>query len=187
MPAGLLVETDLLVDLAKALFVFAQWTVLGFIVDVGLGGDVDWRKGVVVFLLISTWSVNIYSLTRSYTALGRTNLGPEYTETLPGLFLEIVTLMQAFGILWCFARLFALDQSTAQGQAFWAESFLSQLGNSIFEMSLVMAGVGWAATQPTTLAEKVVAWLTASVGGILVVNLFLVSVVLGRRGWWGRV
>jgi len=181
------VTGNFVLDVAKALFVFAQWTVLGFIVDVGLGGDVDWRKGVTVVLLFTTWSINIYSLTRSYMALGRTNLGSDYAETIPGLFLEIVTLMQAFGVLWCFARLFALDHSTAEGRVFWDQSFLSQLGNSIFEMSLVVAGVGWAATPPTTLAEKVVAWLTASVGGILVMNLFLVSVVLGRRGWWTAV
>ena len=181
MPAW---EGGFLVDAGRALYVFAQWTILGFIVDVALDGDHDWRKGISMFLLVSTWLINIYSLTRSYLALGLTNLGPEYNETILGLFLEIITLMQAFGISWCTARLWSLDQVSVQGQAFWAESFLSQLGNSIFEMSLVQAGVGWAATAPTTLAEKTVAWLTATVGGILVVNLFLVSVVLGRRGWF---
>jgi len=182
MPA--LYGSGLAVDVGRALYVFAQWTILGFIVDVAFDGDTGWRKGAAVYLLVSTWLINIYSLTRSYLALGKANLGPEYNETILGLFLEIVTLMQAFGISWCTARVFSLDEVSVKGQAFWAESFLSQLGNSIFEMSLLQAGVGWAATPPTTLGEKTVAWLTATVGGILVVNLFLVSVVLGRRGWF---
>jgi hypothetical protein len=175
---------NLLADVMRALYVFAQWTILGVIVDVVLEGSSDWRKGASVYLMSTTWLINIYSLTRSYLALGRLNELNDYTETIFGLFFEIVALMQAFGLSWCTTRLYSLDTLTTYGQPFHNQSFLSQLGNSIFEMSLVMSGVGWAATPPTTLGEKVVAWLTATVGGLLVVNLFLVSVVLGRRGWF---
>lgn len=145
------------------------------------------RKVAVVYLCVSTWAINLYSLSQSYLALGRGGRGSEYTETILGLFLEIITIMQAFGISWCLARIFTLDGMMTYGQPFWEQPFLAQLGNSVFEMSLVQAGVGWAATPPTTLGEKLVAWLTATVGGILVVNLFLISVVMGRRGWWERV
>lgn len=171
-------------DAARSLFVFAQWTILGFCVDVALDGVDGWRKGAAIWLSTSTFLVNLYGLLRSYTALGERGLRPEHSETIIGLFLEIVNLMQLFGILWCVARLFALEPLTTYGPAFHEQSFLSQLGNSIFEMSLVQCGVGWAATPPTTLPEKLVAWLAATVGGLLVTNLFLVSVVLGRRGWW---
>lgn len=51
-------------------------------------------------------------------------------------------------------------------------------------MALVMHGVGWAARAPTTLAERAVAWATAIVGGTGVVNVFLISTLLGRRAWW---
>lgn len=174
-------------DAVRACFVFAQWTILGVVVDAAMSGTTAARKGMVLYLFFSTWAVNIYSLSKSYLALGRANRGDEYTETIFGLWFEIITLMQAFGISWCLSRIFTLEPLTTYGQPFWDQSFLSQLGNSIFEMSLVQAGVGWAATPPTTLGEKAVAWLTATVGGILTVNLFLVSVVLGRRGWFTQV
>jgi len=177
----------LVVDTARSMFVFAQWTILGTLVDRAMGGTTTARKVAVVYLFVSTWAMNLYSLGRSYMALGRGGRGSEYTETILGLFFEIVTIMQGFGISWCLVRIFTLDGMTTYGQPFWDQTFLSQLGNSIFEMSLVLAGVGWAATPPTTLGEKLVAWLTATVGGILIVNLFLVSVVMGRRGWWERV
>lgn len=174
-------------DTGRALVVFAQWTILGFVVDVGLDGATDWRKGTVVWLAVSTFAINAYGLLKSYAALGERGLRPENQETIFGLFMEVITLMQAFGIAWCCARLFSLEKLTTYGKPFHEQTFLAQLGNSIFEMSLVQAGVGWAATPPTTMAEKTVAWLAATVGGILVVNLFLVSVVLGRRGWWQQV
>ena len=173
-------------DAARALVVFAQWSILGVCVDVALNGDTGWRKGVAVWLTVSTFVVNAYGLFKSYAALGERGLRPEYSETIFGLFLEVVNLMQAFGIAWCAVRLFSLEPLATYGAAaaFHEQSFLSQLGNGIFEMSLVVAGVGWAATPPTTLGEKIVAWLAATVGGVLVMNLFLAGVVLGRRGWW---
>jgi hypothetical protein len=44
--------------------------------------------------------------------------------------------------------------------------------------------VGWAAEAPYILGERIAAWCAAYLGGVLGVNLFLVSLVFGRRGWW---
>ena len=169
-------------DAARTLVVFSQWTLLSVIVDLSLDGDIGWRKCAALYLTVSTFVVNAYGLLKSYAALGERGLRPEYRETIFGLFLEVINVMQAFGIAWATVRLFSLDP-TAYGSAsaFHEQSFLSQLGNGIFEMSFVVAGVGWAATPPTTLSEKIVAWLAATIGGVLVMNLFLVGVVLGRR------
>ena len=167
-------------DAARTLVVFSQWTLVSVIVDLSLDGDIGWRKCAALYLTVSTFVVNAYGLLKSYAALGERGLRPEYRETIFGLFLEVINVMQAFGIAWATARLFSLDPY-GSASAFHEQSFLSQLGNGIFEMSFVVAGVGWAATPPTTLSEKIVAWLAATIGGVLVMNLFLVGVVLGRR------
>ena len=44
--------------------------------------------------------------------------------------------------------------------------------------------VGWAAEAPVIVGERIAAWCAAYLGGVLGVNLFLVSLVFGRRGWW---
>ena len=175
------VRRGLVVDACRAALLHGLWTIAGAALN---NTDVLTRRVVASVLVAVAWLVNVYSLFTSYRLLGRDSEQSKHGETLLGLFFEITSLMQAFGLSWCTVRLFALDSSTDTGYAFLQQSFLTQLGTSIFEMSLVMTGVGWTATPPMTLGEMIVAWLTATVGGILLMNMFLVAVVLGRRGWW---
>jgi hypothetical protein len=123
--------------------------------------------------------VNGYSLWRSASFLGK---GEAPKESIPGLFAEIVNLTQVWGTLFAVARYFSLPDD----HAFYARPLLRVVSESIFEMSLVQAGVGWAAEAPVTFFERLIAWMAAYIGGVLCTNLFLVSVVLGRRGYWDR-
>ena len=108
-------------DTSRALFVFAQWTILGVMVDSLMDGATAARKVAVVYLFISTWAINLYcSRARIWHWAARR--GDEHTETIIG-FLEIVTLMQAFGISWCMSRIFTLTGMMTYGQPFWEQSF----------------------------------------------------------------
>ena len=168
----------LFVDTGVTLGLFLNWVVVALIVDHAADGE--GRKGASLYLAISSLVVNFAALYRSFSGIGDNEYARNHPETVLGLFFELVSLAQGWGCAFCAARVWSLD-STA---AFHADPFLHQLGNSIFEMSLVQSGTGWAADPPYTLAERAVAWAAAYIGGILVMNIFIVSVVLSRRGWW---
>jgi hypothetical protein len=110
----------------------------------------------------------------------RKGTSEEHPETVLGLFFEIVSLAQAWGALFCAARVWSLEVDNP----FNTKPFLNNIADSVFQMSLVQSGVGWTGQAPRTLAECITVWCTAYVGGMLCVNLFLVSLVFGRRGWW---
>ena len=61
-------------DVGRALSVFAQWTLLGTLVDPAFDGDEGWRKGTIVWLMVTTFGVNLYGLGRSYLAIGERGL-----------------------------------------------------------------------------------------------------------------
>tara|TARA_Y100000389_G_scaffold132419_1_gene129853 strand:- start:1982 stop:2527 length:546 start_codon:yes stop_codon:yes gene_type:complete len=168
------------IDAAQCLLVFIHWLACGLIVD--LNNFDSAHKGVSLYLAILTVSVNFYRLSRSLSILG-TQSAQDYPETVLGLWFEIVSQAQGWGLAFCAAREWSLDAN----DDFFKDPFLHKLANSVFEMSLVQAGVGWAAAAPYTLAERAVAWCAAYIGGVLTVNLFLLSIVLGRRGWWNSI
>ena len=166
------------VDVAVAVGMFVHWLAVAVIVD-SAGATQSTRKGVSLWLAFSSLAVSGYRVFSSFRLLGtpREHTAP---ETIIGLFSEIVSLSETWGLCFLAARTWALPSDSN----FHERTFIANTADSVFEMSLVQAGVGWAAAAPTTFAERIVAWATAYIGGVLVTNLYLLSVVLSRRGWW---
>jgi hypothetical protein len=174
-------RSGFLLDLVVALGLLIHWLVIGVVVDEAkLDG---WHKGASLYLAIVTLSVNAATLARSFSILGDALPGESHSETVVGMFLEICSLAQGWGCAFAAAR----EWSLPSDNAYFNDPFLHKVGNSIFEMSLVQAGVGWAAAAPYTLAERTVSWCAAYIGGIFVMNMYVISVVLARRGWWHAV
>jgi hypothetical protein len=169
-------QSELLQDAGLLCGTLLNWIVAAVIADAFSPGLLA-KKIVSVYIVVVTASVNLYSLGRSASFLGKAR-APK--ESIPGLFCEIVNLTQVWGTLFACARFFSLPD----GHAFFARSLIRAVAESIFEMSLVQAGVGWASEAPVTFLERFVAWMAAYLGGVLCTNLFLVSVVLGRRAYW---
>jgi len=171
-------------DGGLCLILFLQWLIVGAIVDATTttaSGSIGTKRAVSLYLAIVTLVANCASLFSSFLATGRKKEAQRYTETLLGVFFEVVTSAQAWGLAFAAARLWALSPT----HDFLKEGFLFQLADSVFEMTLVQSGVGFVNAPPlTTVAERVVAWFTVTLGGILTVNFFLVSIILGRRAWW---
>lgn len=169
----------LFIDSFVAVGLFVHWLAVGLIVDEAAGNTDAARKAGSTWVAVVTLGVNVSTLVRSYVLI-RKDLPQHHPETVLGLFFEIVSLAQGWGTLFCAARVWSLEA----GHPFNAKPFLHNVANSVFEMSLVQSGVGWTGEAPRTLAECITAWCAAYVGGVLCVNLFLVSLVFGRRGWW---
>ena len=169
---------ELLKDASLLLTVFVNWVVTSVIADT-ITDSVGVRQGLSVYLAVVAVGVNGVSLTRSWALLGS---GNEPGESLLGLFCEVCNLTQAWGALFASARYFSLPSS----DVFFSKSLVYTEAESVFEMSLVMAGVGWAAAVPVTFGERLVAWMTAYLGGMLCTNMFLLSVIFSRRGYWHR-
>ena len=168
-------------DLTHCFGILIHWLIAGLIVDLAkLDGA---HRGVSLYLGISTVAVNFVLLARSFLLLGDARPGQNHPETVLGLWFEIVSQAQGWGLAFCAAREWSLEST----DPFFDDPFLHKAANSVFEMSLVQAGVGWAAAAPYTLAERTVSWCAAYIGGIFTVNLFLVSIVMARRGWWDTV
>lgn len=169
-------QRELLKDASLLCTVLFNWLGAATIAD-ALSPTVNAKRAVSIYVATIAVAVNGYSLARSASFLGKPN-APR--ESIPGLFFEIVNLTQVWGTLFAVARYFSLSD----GHDFYERSLLRVVSESIFEMSLVQAGVGWAAEAPVTVLERLVAWMAAYIGGVLCTNLFLLSVVLGRRGRW---
>jgi hypothetical protein len=173
-------RTGFLFDLVVALGLFIHWIVVGLIID---EANLDWHKGASLYLAVVTLGVNAATLARSFSILGAALPQETHSETVVGMFLEVCSLAQGWGCAFLAAREWSLPST----DPFFSDPFLHKTANSIFEMSLVQAGVGWAAAAPYTLAERAVAWCTAYIGGIFVMQMYVISVVLARRGWWHAV
>ena len=171
-------QRELLQDASLLCTVLFNWLGAAAIAD-AFSPTLNAKRAVSVYVATIAVAVNGYSLARSASFLGK---GEAPKESIPGLFAEIVNLTQVWGTLFAVARYFSLPDD----HDFYARSLLRVVSESIFEMSLVQAGVGWAAEAPVTVLERLVAWMAAYLGGVLCTNLFLVSVVLGRRGYWDR-
>ena len=167
-------------DVAIALLLFINWLTVALIVD-AIGGERAARVGASVWLSISSLSVSTVSFYYSFRKLGTPDEKRSAPETVLGIFAEIVAWTETWGVLFTAARTWSLDDDNPWHQ----DPFLHNTANSVFEMGLVQAGVGWASIYPpVTFAERVVAWAAAYVGGVLVMNLYLLSIVVGQRGWW---
>ena len=168
-------------DVAVAFGLLVHWIVVGVIIDQAELDD--WHRGASLWLAVVTVAVNVAMLARSFAILGNALPGESHSETVVGMFLEVCSLAQGWGCAFLAAREWSLPAENA----YFDDPFLHKVGNSVFEMSLVQAGVGWAAAAPYTLAERTVAWCAAYVGGVFVTNMYLISVVMARRGWWHDV
>lgn len=122
----------LLVDVGVTLVIFIHWMVVGAVVD-GMGNDEGARKGWSLWVAIFTVIVNIYTLWRSYGVLYRGDDPSDHPETILGMFAEIVSLAQCWGALFCCVRVWSLEPL----HPFQSRPLLHNLGNSVFEMSLV--------------------------------------------------
>lgn len=168
-------------DVVISLALFSQWVLVGTLVDTITDAELATRRAASLYLAVSTLGVNAGSLFASFMSTGSSEEANKNQETLLGLFFEVVTSVQGWGMAFCAARLWSLEED----HYFMQDPFTYQLADSVFEMTLVQTGVGFANAVPlTTVAEKVVSWFTCMVGGVLTVNFFLASVILGRRAWW---
>lgn len=166
-------------DVGVTLFLFAHWTLVAFFVDAAGNGE-TLRMGASIYLAVITSAVTLFLLWQSYTKLGTKNAGQRNPETILGLWCEILNIVQSFGMLFLMARVLSLDST----HVFNSRSFLHNAANSAFEMSTTMGGVGYVAEPPVTLAERTVAFLSIYIGGVLFMNMFILSALFGRRTWF---
>jgi len=170
----------LLKDVGLFALVLFHWTIVSAIVDVS-SDDFEVRKGVSVWIFVFATIVNGLSIAQSWMFLG-TGRGP--SETIIGLFFEVINLTHVWGSFFAVSRYYSRDPNV--DAVFYNQTLLAVEFESFVEMGLVNAGVGFTSILPETVFERVVTWLAAFVGGILCVNMFLLSVVLSRRGFWDR-
>ena len=140
------------------------------------------KRWTSVWLFVVSSLVNLWSVSRSWMFLGTGN-GPP--ETIIGIFFEVLNLNNAWGALYAMARLFSRDENVD------VELFNQTLTEieleSLIEVSLLNAGVGFVRLTPETGLELAATWVVACIGGVLVTSMFLLSVVLSRRGFWERL
>ncbi|MDA9603616.1 hypothetical protein N9S30_00510 [bacterium] len=170
----------LLKDIGLFALVLFHWTIVSAIVDAS-SNDVGVRKGVAVWLFVFATLVNGISISRSWMFLG-SGSGP--SETIIGLFFEVINLTHVWGSAFAVSRFYSRDPVV--DAVFFNQTLLTVEFESFVEMGLVNAGVGFTSILPETVFERVVTWLAAFVGGMLITNMFLISVVLSRRGFWDR-
>jgi hypothetical protein len=170
----------LLKDVGLFALVLFHWTIVSAIVDAS-SEDVEVRKGVSIWIFVFATLVNGFSISRSWMFLG-SNRGPP--ETIIGLFFEVINLTHVWGSAFAVSRFYSRDPVV--DVLFFNQTLLAVEFESWVEMGLVNAGVGFTSLLPETVFERVVTWLAAFVGGMLITNMFLISVVLTRRGFWDR-
>tara|TARA_B100000575_G_scaffold263181_1_gene238129 strand:- start:4774 stop:5409 length:636 start_codon:yes stop_codon:yes gene_type:complete len=166
-------------DLAVAIGFFASWSIVASIVDAS-GAEAGVRQAASLTLSVLFVAINGWSLYSSFRLLGTPRERQKAPETVIGIFAEIIALAQTFGVCYLAARTWSLPDD----DSFHNNTFLANAASSVFEMSFVQAGVGWTELVPKTFWEKLVAWLAALVGGVLITNLYLLTVITTQRGWW---
>ena len=118
---------------------------------------------------MSSLLLNGYALYRSFRLLG-TPRGQQVAETVLGI-LPRWSQTETWGV--CFV---ARTWSLPADNPFHDNTFLTNTADSVFEMGLVQAGVGWAAAAPITFSERLVA-ACGHVGGVLVLNLYFLTIM----------
>lgn len=172
--------TSLLKDASLLLLVCVHWVAASLIAD-ATTDSTHAKRAVSVWTFVFAAVVNLFSVTRSWMFLGSGN-GPP--ETIVGIFFEIVNVSNVWGSLFAVARLFSRDETV--DPALFNQTVFEIQFESFVEMGLVSGGVGFTTLVPTTTSERVVTWLATYVGGVLITNMFLLAVVLTRRGFWER-
>tara|TARA_B110001452_G_scaffold181135_1_gene152080 strand:+ start:2941 stop:3549 length:609 start_codon:yes stop_codon:yes gene_type:complete len=170
---------ELYKDLFFCILVLTNWILTGLVADYVAFDDTHTKQVLSIWVAIFSVGINAMSFVRSFSLIGSPNAPP---ESLVGLWSEVVNLTQMWGALFCLVRYFSLSDT----HAFFQQGLLSNLGESVWEMGFVQAGVGYVAVTPTTFGERMVAWLAAYVGGVFASSMFFASVVLGRRAHWER-
>lgn len=165
-------------DVGLTLFQLAHAILVGYFVDAAGNGE-TLKKGVAIYLPCIHFAIVSYLLWQQYVKVGQKDGAKKNPETLLGLWCEVLNVVFAFGALFNCARVWALPST----DPFHANPFLHNLADSVYESSMVQFGVGYVAAAPTTLFERLVTFLTAYVGGLLFVNMFLLNVLFGRRFW----
>lgn len=177
-----------LIDIAVAAFLLFHVLIVALAVDAASTGtaedDREPRRWASLWIGVINSAILSYSFYRSFSYIGDASALTHSPETIFGVFAEIVSITFCFGPLFCAARTW----SAASDSPFHSKSFLHNSFDSVFEMSLVQAGVGFTGNDvPTTSLEKLAAWGAAFVGGTLITNLLLLSTVFSRRAWFSRV
>lgn len=170
--------SELYRDAGLLVLVFANWMMTSLITD-AVTDSIDARKACSVYIAVFASAANGYSIARSWMYLGSEDAPP---ESILGLFAEVCNLTQVWGALFAAARYFSLPEDND----FFTNSLLHAQSDSVFEMALVQSGTGWATSAPTTALERIVAWMAVYIGGVLCTNMFLLSVVMSRRGYWEK-
>lgn len=165
-------------DAGLTLFQLLHAILVGFFVDQAGNGEAL-KKGAALYLPLIHFAIVSYLLWTTYMKIGTKDGAKKNPETLIGIWLEIVNIVLAFGVLFNAARVWGLPSENE----FHLNPFLHNLADSVYESSMVQFGVGYVAAAPTTLVERLVTFLTAYVGGLLFVNILLLNVVFGRRFW----
>lgn len=165
-------------DLGLTLFQLAHAILVGYFVDAAGNGEAL-QKGVAIYLPCIHFAIVGYLLWSTYVRVGQKDSAKKNPETLLGIWSEVINVVLAFGVLFNCARVWALPESND----FHKNPFLHNLADSCYESSMVQFGVGYVAAAPTTLIERLVTFLTAYVGGLLFVNIFLINVIFSRRFW----
>lgn len=154
--------------------VFLNWIVCALIVDAAAPENLGVRKGASIYIALFSIVVNAWSFGRSVSFLKGANAP---SESIFGLFAEILNVTQVWGTMYAASRYWSLPDEHLHMR----HSLLHAESESIFEMSLVQAGIGWSSEPPITLIERLVAWAAAYIGGVLFVNMFLLSIVFGSK------
>lgn len=167
-----------LMDIGLTLFQLLHLCLIGFFVDAAGGGE-TLRIGAAIYLPIIHGAIVLYLLWDAYIKIGKKGAAAKNPETLLGIWCEVINVVMFFGVLYNFSRVVFLPS----GNPIHTTSFLDNLLISVYESSMVQAGIGFVSTSPTTAAERIVTFLTAQVGGVLFVNIFLLNVIFSRRYW----
>jgi predicted secreted protein len=167
-----------LLDLGVTLFQLAHIILVSFFVDAAGNGE-TLRIAVSIYLPSIHSAITIFLLFNAYATLGTKNGAKKNPETLLSLICEVFNVVMMFGLFYNLARNLSLPST----DPFFLNSYLHNSAESIFECSMVQAGVGTINSSPNTLSERIVLFCAAYLGGVLLVNMFLLNVLFGRRFW----
>lgn len=163
--------------------IFATWFFVSLAFDewIELGDNKHTVLTIISISLAGGSSIlTLIFLVSSYMRLGQPDAGTEAPEGIFTMFGQVLNVMQSFGLMLSMAQYTSLPTDSP----LFNNKFLHNNANAVLNSALVQSGVGLVDINPTTLAEKTVIWAAAYIGGVLVVQIFLVTVVFWRRAWF---
>lgn len=165
-------------DVGLTLFQLLHAILAGFLVDAAGNGE-TLKKAVAIYLPVVHGAIVGFLLWQTYMKVGEKAAAKKNPETLIGIWAEVLNVTLFFGVLYNCARVWSRPST----DPIHANPFLDELFISIYDSSTVQAGIGFVSTSPSTAFEYITTWLSAFVGGILFINLFLINVIFSRRFW----